>query len=91
MKPADCGAIVLFDRKWNGLACIFALPVGEKIPESTLQWLMNHAKQHKVPLIFFENICKDGKFVLKKQFGFGPPAFMQVIRKAVTPEDIFML
>lgn len=91
MKPTNCGAIIMFDRKWNGLAVVYALPVGEKIPESTLQWLMNHSKKHSIPLIFFENTMKDGKFSVKKQFGFGPQAFVHAISKAINAEDVFML
>jgi len=91
MKPSICGAIVLFDRGWNGRKATRAIPTGIKIPQQTLDWLMEFARQTKVPLIYDERLLRDGKIAGVKQRGFGPPAFIEAVKNAIGPSDIIRL
>ena len=91
MSPVECGVIVLLDRKWKGIPCVFALPTGKTIPQQSLEWLMAYSRENRIPLIFAENVFEDGKFVSKRDRGYGPPAFIQAVKNAISTEDIFML
>ena len=90
MSPVNCGAIILFDRKWQGRTIISALPTGPKIPQETLDWLMAYAQEKNIPLRWFENVFKDNAFFGRNQIGFGPPAFVEAVKNAVTKNDLFM-
>jgi hypothetical protein len=79
MRPNDCGAIVFLWFDWQGQKVINAVPVGEKIPERTLDWLKAHAQEQGRPLMFFERIMEDGQFTGAKCTGFGPPAFRKQV------------
>lgn len=91
MNPAECGAIVLLGRKWHGRNVIKAVPTGEKIPVDTLEWLMAFSREQSIPLIFCEHISENGKFVGKRQIGFGPPSFIHAVETEIEPEDIMQL
>jgi len=91
MRPDQCGAIVMFDRKWNGWSIVKAVPVGVAIPEETLEWLKAYARENKKPLLFQENLLKDGQYHGIRNVGYGPPAFQEHVRKAIGPEDIMQL
>ena len=60
-------------------------------PEQTMRWLMNYVKETRTPLIFQVHLKKDGKYIGMKMMGAGPPAFIEDVRNAISPEDIFKL
>lgn len=88
MRPDECGAIVMLDRRWNGRKVIIATPCGKTIPKETLDWLMAYARELRMPLLMGENLMKDGKFVGKKKTGYGPPSFIDEVKNGIGPEDI---
>jgi len=77
MKPNNSKVIVIFNKlQWQGVAVDLAVPVGEKIPQESLAWLMQFSAQHYRPLIYMEQQMENGQFNIKQQvFGYGPPAF----------------
>ena len=79
MKPNSGKVIVIFDKfKWNGLPVDLAVPVGERIPPRSLEWLKKFAEEHIRPLIFAEQIVINGRFQKQQTImGHGPPAFQQ--------------
>jgi len=91
MRPDLCGAIILFNRKWNRWNVVKAIPTGEKIPDETMSWLMNYVKETRTPLIFQIHLVKNGRFIGMKMMGAGPPAFIEDVRNAIGPEDIFKI
>jgi hypothetical protein len=91
MRPSESGSIVLLDRNWEGRKVIRAIPVGEKIPTATLDWLMAFAREKSLPLIFYEYIMKDGKFSDKRVVGYGPPSFVREVEAKVGLQDILNL
>jgi hypothetical protein len=90
MKPSDCGAIVMFGRKWNGREVIHAVPTGEKIPPATLEWLMALSRKLMLPLLFSEHEFEGGRFVRRKHIGYGPPSFVNAVKTEPGIEDVFM-
>ena len=90
MKPVECGAIILFDRKYQGNKIISAVPVGSSIPADTLEWLMAFAREHTVPLVYSENSFENGKLIKKKTVGYGPPAFVEAVKNEILPQDVKM-
>ena len=90
MKPSECGAIVLFDRKWREKKVIRAVPTGQKIPENTLEWLRALARELSLPLLYSEHIFEDNVYIGKKKLGYGPAAFIRAVETEVGPEDIMM-
>ena len=82
MRPSECGAIVFPWFEWRYQVVINAVPVGNKIPKRTLDWLMAAAKQQKRPLIWTEHIRDGEKFVGTRWSGFGPPSFMEIFQAA---------
>ncbi|MFC1719853.1 hypothetical protein ACFL00_01770 [Pseudomonadota bacterium] len=91
MRPDRCGAIVMFDLKWNGWSIVKAVPTGACIPEETMEWLMAYAREHKIPLLFQENLVLNGKYHGVRHRGYGPPAFQEHVKISVGPEDIMRL
>lgn len=91
MRPDRCGAVVIFDRKWNGWSIVKAVPTGVCIPEETLDWLMAYAREKKMPLLFQENLLLDGKYHGIRNRGYGPPAFVEHVKNAIGPEDVMTL
>ena len=90
MKPVESGAIVLFDRKYQEGNVIYAVPVGSRIPDDTLEWLMAFAREHVIPLVYCENIFENDKFVDKKTVGYGPPQFVEAVKNEILPQDVNM-
>ena len=88
MQPNKCGAIVMLDRRWKGIKVITAVPTGEVIPDDTLKWLRSYARKKTIPLIFSTNPVADGKFEKSVKTGFGPPAFVEAVKKSIGPNDI---
>ena len=91
MRPDLSGAIVRFERKWRGNQTITAIPVGAKIPQETLDWLMAYAREQQIPLIFLENFVKEGRFSGWKKTGYGPPAFVEEVKTSININDIVRL
>jgi hypothetical protein len=73
LRPNDCGAIIILNSDWRGENVIKAIPVGTRIPERTLDWLMGYAQAAKRSLIYSERVLKKGKFEGFKYLRFGPP------------------
>lgn len=81
MRPDLCGAIVLLSLPWENELVISAVPVGEEIPDATLEWLQAYARTHQRPLIFYQRLKEDGRFHGLKRLGYGPPAFQQKVAR----------
>jgi hypothetical protein len=81
MRPSECGAIVFLWFDWQGQKVINAVPVGEKIPERTLDWLKAHALEQGRPLMFTERIVEGNTFVGVRCLGFGPPGFRKQVEQ----------
>lgn len=88
MIPIKSRAIVMIDRKLHDRRVIFAYPVGETIPQDTLEWLMAYSRTHQIPLIYHENVKVNGS-VETRRLGYGPPAFIQAVKTEITPDDVF--
>jgi len=88
MQPNLCGAIVMLDRRWKGIKVISAVPTGEAIPVETLAWLRKFALKKGTPLIFSEQPLTQGVYGKTVKTGFGPPAFVEAVRKSIGPDDI---
>lgn len=91
MRPNECGAIILFHKKWAGKPVIFAIPVGERIPDATFAWLMAYSGKQRIPLIWSENLVENGRFIRTKRTGYGPPEFVLSVKNARKNKDISML
>ena len=87
MRPNISGAIVLLNMPWQKERVIWATPVGESIPEATLNWLKDYARKYKRPLIFHERIVTEGVFSGLKRFGFGGPEFRSRVA-SMTAEEL---
>ncbi len=81
MRPSECGAIVYLWYDWRGQKVINAVPVGEKIPERTLDWLKSYAQEQGRPLLLVERLTEGEEFVGVRCLGFGPPGFRQQVEK----------
>jgi hypothetical protein len=79
MRPDQSGAIVLLSYPWEGEVVISVIPVGERIPEKTLEWLLAYARKHKRPMIFYQRVMENGEHKGLKQTGYGPPEFRQKV------------
>ncbi len=90
MKPSECGALVLLDRRWQGRKVIIAIPTRKSIPSDTLEWLKVFAREQSLPLLFGEHLFENGKYVGKRRIGYGPPSFVRAVETEVRPEDITM-
>ena len=82
MRPDLSGAIVLLSLPWEGEKVISAVPVGDVIPEKTLEWLKAYAQKHTRPLVFYER-TRDaiGHYEGLRRFGFGPPQFRDKVAR----------
>jgi hypothetical protein len=89
LRPSESGVIIRLGRKWHGRDVIRAVPTGEKIPPETLEWLMAYSRQTGLPLLFSEHVFREGRFITKKRFGYGPVDFVREVELRVGPEDIF--
>lgn len=81
MSPDRCGAIVLSDREFHGWKVLIATPTGWKIPQKTLERLMQYARERATPLIWIENFQRAGKYTHFSRSGFGPKPFMETIAR----------
>ena len=81
MRPDQCGAIVFLWFDWQGQKVINAVPVGDKIPQKTLDWLMAHAREQGRPLMFVEHTRQGKQYTGARWLGFGPPQFRQKVEQ----------
>lgn len=81
----------MLDRKWHGWSIIKAVPTGARIPEETLEWLKAYARKQNIPLLFQDNLQKGESFSGFKNWGYGPPAFLQRVKEMVGPDDIMKI
>ena len=88
MRPDKSLAIVILDQKWRGHRIISAAPTGAKIPQETLDWLPAYSQERRRPLIFMENLYRDGKYRGWKKTGFGPPSFVELVKSTIGVNDI---
>jgi len=86
MRPDQCGAIVLLAVPWHGRLVIHATPVGNAIPEETLEWLKQYAQSTGRPLVFIERSMAGDTYSGRKLFGFGPPEFKYLVAKVASSE-----
>jgi hypothetical protein len=79
MKPNEGKAIVIFNKfKWNGIPVDLAVPVGDKIPDRSLNWLKQFSENNLRPLIYTEQLVENGKYQKQQQLmAYGPPTFQQ--------------
>ncbi|MFC1602828.1 hypothetical protein ACFL3U_04615 [Pseudomonadota bacterium] len=87
MRPDQCGAIVMIGRKFKSWRMILATPTGWTIPQGTLEWIMSYAKKHSIPLVYIENLHKNGVYTHFKRSGYGPLNFVQSIQDSTEPLD----
>jgi hypothetical protein len=90
MKPSECGAIVIFDRKWHNRTVIRAIPTDKTIPSITLKWLKAYARKHATPLLLTTYVFKDGKIFATKKNAYGPPSFVHAVKTEIGPQDVLM-
>lgn len=88
MKPNICGAVVVLHKKWQKWDVIRVLPTGDRIPAQTLEWVKNYARDNRIPLIFVENVFRDGRWVAVKRTGYGPPDFVHAVKNEIVPTDV---
>jgi len=88
MRPDRSGVIVVLGRVRLGHEVIFALPVGQAIPKPELDWIEKYAQRENKPLITFEHRLTSGEFTGTTVTGYGPPEFVERVRKEVRSEDV---
>jgi hypothetical protein len=88
MRPDLSGAIVLLSMPWEGEKVISAIPVGQAIPDKTLDWLKQYAQKHSRPLVFYERTRDEqGRFNGLKRLGFGPPEFRAKVARLLDSNE----
>ena len=91
LRPDLCGAIVLNNRQYRQWRVIIATPTGWKIPQATLADLMAYARQRGMPLIFIENLQKDGVYTHFSRSGYGPKEFVQSLQGPDDSPDLLAI
>jgi hypothetical protein len=83
MKPDKAKVIVIFNRtQWQGLPVDAAVPVGRRIPPRALNWLKDFSARNGRPLLFSEQVKRDGVYQREQLFSaHGPPEFQQHIAR----------
>ena len=87
MRPDQCGVIVMTGRRYENWRIILATPAGWVIPQDTLEWLMAYAKAQSIPLVYIENLHKNGVYTHFKRSGYGPSDFIRSIQESTEPFD----
>lgn len=87
-RPDRCGAIVVFNKKCLGIDVFVAAPVGDTIPPATLNALMAYARKQGLPLLYWTNVRGKDGYVRQEQSGYGPPAFVEAVKRAGGPIEI---
>lgn len=79
LKPDQARVIVIFAiMVWQGAAVDLAVPVGRRIPPRALNWLKEFSLNQRRPLVYTEQIVRDGGFDRRQRLaGHGPPRFEQ--------------
>lgn len=77
MKPNVAKVIVMLDKLvWRDKPVIYAVPVGRKIPDRSLNWLKDYARKNGIPLVYCQQV--EGSQELQVQqmhFAQGPREF----------------
>ena len=89
LRPDRSGAICILDRDWYDWKVLRAIPVGEKVPKETFDWLLNHAKNEGIPFIFLEYEIDDGKMKSSSMNALGPVAFAEEVKARPGQDDLF--
>jgi hypothetical protein len=79
MRPDDSKVIVLFNQdSWRGMPVDIAVPVGRRIPPRALNWLKQFAQANGRPLLYAEQIVRDGAYTNQQAVnGYGPAEFQR--------------
>ncbi len=90
MKPNNAKVIVLHDQSvWRGVPVDVAVPVGKRIPQRALNWLMQFAQDNGRVLLYSEQIEKDGVFTGKQRVAaYGPPDFQREMADRLAQGDV---
>lgn len=88
MRPDRSGVIVILGRKWRNWKIMLAIPAGQVVPAESLEWLRVHAKESRLPLVFYERLVTDGEFSGAKKRAYGSPAFADAVKYSIGPEDV---
>ena len=89
LRPDLSGAICIVDRNWYDWEVLRAVPVGEKVPEETFEWLLDHAKAKGIPFMFLEYEIADGKMKSSSVNALGPVAFAEEVKSRPGQKDVF--
>lgn len=83
MKPNESRVIVIFNKlMWNGFPVDLAVPVGKRIPQRALNWLMGYAEKNRRPLLYTEQIEENGSYSnMQTVYGYGPPEFQAQVQE----------
>jgi len=90
LRPDLSGVIVLF-HDWRNWKAIFGIPAGQRVPDKTLESLRKYAQDVGMPLIFYERLLRDGKYVGVAKKAYGSLAFADAVRYSLEPEDIIKM
>ena len=86
-RPNESGCIVLPAMwDWRTFPVDLALPVGPRIPQKALKWLMAYSTEHFRPLVYTEQVVdRRGQFTGRQEVrGFGPPTFQAEMQALVS-------
>lgn len=77
MKPNNAKVIVFMKRlMWHGSPVIYALPVGRKIPDRSLNWLKQYSDKNSMPLVYAQQIEEAGDLKTDQlHIAYGSPEF----------------
>lgn len=85
MKPSNAKVLMVLDKlQWQGLSVDLAVPVGKRIPPRALNWLKKFAEQQGRPLIYTEQVIRNGIYSPSQNMvGYGPEAFQVEVQQWV--------
>ena len=53
-----------------------------------MEWLIGFAREKKIPLMFQENLFRDGKYHGFRNRALGSLAFQEFVKNSIGPEDV---
>ena len=86
MRPDQCGVIVKWKQPWKRWLVMYAIPVGESVPQPMLERLMVLAKRARMPMIIIRNEFENGSCINHYETGFGPPDFLEAVKNDTDSE-----
>ena len=78
MKPNIAKVIVLPSKIENGQSVLLATPLGDKIPPLSLDWLIQFVDQHKLPLIYTEQIMEKEIYTKRQNYRYHGPVELKI-------------